>query len=83
MTVAELLHRMSSQELSEWIAYLTLEAEEIESARTGRQPGRAASSRRRPPTYERLETKLDRFWPPLPSPEELRRKLERAVPVKD
>jgi hypothetical protein len=55
MTVAELLRRMSSAELTEWMAHDQLD---LGTAR------RAEPQRAMP--YERLVSKLDRFWEPEP-----------------
>jgi hypothetical protein len=81
MTVAELLGRMSSREMSEWIAFLTLEADELEAGRGTRVP-----------TPEDVTQKLlawrrtrpgARRSTPLPTPEELARKLDRVFPTQE
>jgi hypothetical protein len=47
MTVGDMLRRMSSTELTEWIAFYALEAEDDRKAREASQPPDA--SRQRPP----------------------------------
>ncbi len=58
MTVAELLRRMSSRELTEWMAFDGIEDELVRTPALRQQ----APTPRLAPTA--LEAKLDRFWPP-------------------
>ncbi len=47
MTLGELLGRISSRELSEWRAYLTLEGEDAKRATLARRAARNLTARKR------------------------------------
>jgi hypothetical protein len=57
MTVAELLRRMSSAEITDWMAHDHLDRIDDRAP----SPGLTA---RRAMAYDRLETKLDAMWAP-------------------
>jgi hypothetical protein len=59
MTVEELEERMASTEVTEWIAVFTLEAEELDAARTGRTPPRAPAP---PISQDELRRKIERAF---------------------
>jgi hypothetical protein len=57
MTVAELLGRISSAELAEWRAFDQLD--QVDTVTSDRLAPRHAMN------YDRLVTKLDRWWEPV------------------